>query len=242
MNQNLSEMKTVLLIESDAATSRNIQLVLEKEGFRLLTADGVRLALPLIQAESPDLIVLDLVSRETEGPALCRELRNWCREPILTLSSRLDEQLLVDVLDAGADAYLTLPVKPNLLGARVRALLRAQAERSQAQDVIRSGDLEIDIVQRRVFIAGEPVRLTRTELKILSFLARNQNRAVSAETILQAVWGPVRGTYRQSLRVHIGHIRRKIEEDPSNPRYLITHRGGRYSLRGETKKYKVRGR
>jgi two-component system KDP operon response regulator KdpE len=134
-----------------------------------------------------------------------------------------------------------MPFKPGELLARIRALLRSPST-PQIRDVIRSGDLEIDLTQRRVFIAGKGVRLTRTEFNILAYLARNHDRPVSTQAILEAVWGPVRGNYTQSLRVHIGHIRRKIEPDPSQPAYLLTHRGGRYQLSTSGRKFKAQGR
>jgi two-component system, OmpR family, KDP operon response regulator KdpE len=235
-------MKTILMIESDELACRFIQFLLQKEGFRVLRAADVRRALPVIQAEAPDLVFLDLTSREESGAAQCRELRNRYREPVLALSGRPEERLLIDVLDAGADAYVNMPFKPGELLARIRVLLRARSTKPQSHEVIRSGELEIDLTQRRVFVGGRAVRLTRTEFNIVSFLARNHEQAVSTQTILETVWGPARGDYTQSLRVHIGHIRRKIEPDPSRPRYLITHRGGRYRLSGTGKKFKVQGR
>jgi two-component system KDP operon response regulator KdpE len=234
MSQDLTSMKTVLIIESQQQASRFLRSLLQ-ESFRVLTAGDVRRALPVIQEESPDLIVVNLTSLGSSGPTFCRELRNWSSAPILAISNLPEERLIIEALDAGADGFVTLPLKPGELMARVRALLRWRGSRPQIHDIIRSGDLEIDLPQRRVLVAGKAVRLTRTEFNILAFLARNHERAVPTETILVNVWGPLRGNYTQSLRVHIGHIRRKIEPDPLHPRYLITHRGGRYRLSGVAK-------
>ena len=231
MTQDSPRMKTVLIIESEQA-STFMQFLLRKENFRVSTAGDVRRALPVIQAEAPDLVVLDLTSRRSTASIQCRELRNWSSAAILAVSNLPEERLIIEVLDAGADGFISLPVKPGELLARIRALLRWHANPRQSQDIIRSGDLEIDLTQRRICIGGKTVRLTRTEFNIVAFLARNHDHAVSTETILETVWGPMRGDYTQSLRVHIGHIRRKIEPDPSRPQYLITHRGGRYRLRG----------
>jgi two-component system KDP operon response regulator KdpE len=242
MSEGLAKMKTILILESDELACRFIHFMLQKEGFHVLRAAGVRREPPLTHSGTPDLVILDLTAREGEGPALCRELRDWYRGLVLALSGRLDEQIAIDVLDAGADTYVNVPFKPGELLARIRALLRWGAARPQPQDVIRSGDLEIDLTQRRVFVAGQAARLTRTEFNILAFLARTLDRPVSTQAILETVWGPAHGDYTQSLRVHIGHIRRKIEPDPSRPRYLITHRGGNYRLSSSGKKYKVQGR
>lgn len=242
MTDDLAEMNTILILESDKLACRFIHFMLQKEGFRVLRAPDVHGALPLIQAEAPHLVIVDLTSRETQGSTMCRELRSWYSQPVLVLSTRLEEQLAIDVLDAGADIYVNMPFKPAELLARIRALLRSPSPKPQILDVIRSGDLEIDFTQRRVFISGKGVRLTRTEFLILAFLARNHDHPVSIQAILEAVWGPVRGDYMQSLRVHIGHIRRKIEPDPSQPTYLLTRRGGRYQLSTTGRKFKVQGR
>lgn len=242
MTEDLAEMNTILILESDKLACRFIHFMLQKEGFRVLRAPDVHRALPLIQSEAPRLVIVDLTSREAQGTTVCRELRGWYSQPMLVLSTRLEEQLAIDVLDAGADIYVNMPFKPAELLARIRALLRSPSPTPAILDVIRSGDLEIDLTQRRVFVAGKGVRLTRTEFNILAFLARNHDRPVTTQAILEAVWGPVRGDYTQSLRVHIGHIRRKIEPDPSQPAYLLTHRGGRYQLSTTGRKFKVQGR
>jgi DNA-binding response OmpR family regulator len=235
MNQDQTPLKTVLIIESDELASSLLQFVLQKENFRVLSEPDARRALPVVQAESPDLVVVDLSARQSSGARICRELRNWLSAPLLAVCEQPAEHLIVEVLDAGADGFVTLPLKPGEMLARIRALLRWRASQPQSQDVIRSGELKIDLTQRRVFVNGKAVRLTRTEFNVLAFLARNHSRAVSMETILENVWGPMRGDYTQSLRVHIGHIRRKIEPDPTNPRYLVTHRGGSYRLSGVVK-------
>jgi len=241
MTEDLAAMKTILILESDELACRFLHFLLQKQGYRVLRAADLRRALPVMQAEAPQLVIVDLTSREERGAALCRDLRNSYAEPVLALSSRPEEQLAIDVLDAGADTYVNMPFKPGELLARIRALLRSRSK-PQSQDLIRIGDLELDLTQRRVLVAGRAVRLTRTEFNVLSFLARNHDRAISTQEILETVWGPVRGDYTQSLRVHIGHIRRKIEPDASRPRYLVTHRGGRYRLSGTGGKFKVQGR
>ena len=239
MTEDFAVTKTILILESDELACRFIHFMLQREGFRVLRAADLSHGLPVIQAEAPHLVMLDLTSREAQGTTLCRELRNWYSGALLALSGRSEEQLVIDVLDAGADTYVNIPFKAGELLARVRALLRSHFVKPQSRDVIRSGELEIDLTQRRLFVVGKAVRLTRTEFNILAYLARNHDRPVSTEAILDTVWGPLRGDFTQSLRVHIGHIRRKIESDPTRPRYLVTHRGGCYRLTGTVKKSKA---
>jgi two-component system KDP operon response regulator KdpE len=230
MTQDLSLTRTILIVESDKATCGFIQFLLQRENYRVLTATDLRRVLPLVRSEAPDLVILDLTARKEGELEICRELRTWYSETILVFCGRREEQFLIDLLDAGADAYVTPPFEPDVLLARIRALLRGQPAKSPDESVIRSGDLEIDLTRRRVIVMGRPAKLTRTEFNILSYLARHQDRPVTTQMILENVWGPVRGDYTQSLRVHIGHIRRKIEPDPSQPRYLLTERGGSYRL------------
>ncbi len=242
MTEDLAAIKTIMILESDELACRFIHFMLQREGFRVQRAASLQDAEPLMYAETPQLVMLDLTGREAGGTAMCRELRNSYDGPILALSGGSHEQLVIDVLDAGADTYVNIPFKAGELLARIRALLRSRAAKPQRPDVIRSGEIEIDLTQRRLLVAGKAVRLTRTEFNIVSFLARNHDRPVSTEAILETVWGPTRGDFTQSLRVHIGHIRRKIEPDPAQPRYLLTQRGGRYRLSGTGKKLKAQGR
>jgi two-component system, OmpR family, KDP operon response regulator KdpE len=242
MTEDLAVTKTILILESDELACRFIHFMLQREGFRVLRTAVHRREQPVMPAEMPDLVVLDLTSREAAGAALCRELRSWYSDPILALSSRSEEHFVIEILDAGADTYVNIPFKAGELMARVRALLRSNSDKPRSQDVIRSGEIEIDLTQRRLVVAGNTVRLTRTEFNILACLARSHDRPVSTEFILETVWGPMRGDFTQSLRVHIGHIRRKIEPDPERPRYLFTHRGGRYRLTGTVNKSKAQGR
>jgi two-component system, OmpR family, KDP operon response regulator KdpE len=228
MTQELSQMKTVLLFERDDAVCGLIESILKSADYQLVITHDDGSALSLAQTEAPDLMILDLTQEPEDGLQLCRSLRAWYGEPILVLTNQAEEEFVISLLDAGADAYITMPIKPAELLARLRAMLRVRPMRLQNRQIVRSGELEVDLGARSIRIDGKEVRLTRTEFNILAFLARHQGRAVSMQMILENVWGPIRGDYTQSLRVHIGHIRHKIERNPSRPRYLMTERGGRY--------------
>jgi two-component system KDP operon response regulator KdpE len=144
------------------------------------------------------------------------------------LSGNGDESTIVQVLDRGADDYLTKPFRSGELLARMRALLRRASTQPERSSVVVAGELSIDLAKRKVLRDGNEIRLTRTEFDIVAFLGRNLDRVVTAEMILRQVWGPHHGEYAQTLRVHIGHIRRKIERDPAKPDYVLTQAGVGY--------------
>ncbi len=160
-------------------------------------------------------------------------MRPQANAPILALSTDTSEGALVAALDAGADDFMSQPLRENELRARVNALVRRGRNRSSRSDLIVCDELTIDVDKRRVSLAGQDVRLTRTEFEILLFLAQNRGNVLAQETILSQVWGPHHGEYVQTLRVHIGHIRRKVERDSSTPRYVLTESGVGYLFRAE---------
>lgn len=220
----------ILAVDDDQATLRLIRVVFERHGYRvtgsLLGRDGLALA----AQEPPRAIILDLSLPDIPGLEVCRRLRDWFRGPILVLSGRGEEHIVVEALDLGADDYLKKPFRPLELVARLRALERRTSERTTSTAVIRSGELELNLAQRHVFKAGKRVLLTRTEFDILSLLALEQGRVVPWETLAERLWGDRGQDYTQTLRVHIGNIRKKIESKPSEPRYLRTVTGFGYIL------------
>jgi two-component system KDP operon response regulator KdpE len=160
-----------------------------------------------------------------DGVELCRSIRERHAYPILAVAETSDEQALVRALDEGADDVLCKPLRADELRARVRVLLRRSRTAEIGASQIVCGPLHIDGARRKVTLGGEPVSLTRTEFDILLFLAVRRDAVQSQETILRAVWGVHHGQYVQTLRVHVGHIRQKIEADPSRPRYILTEPG-----------------
>jgi len=171
------------------------------------------------------MVILDLSMPGMGGLDACKELRAWYAGPILVLSVRSGDADKISALDLGADDYLTKPFSAGELLARVRALLRRASGVPASPPVISAGEIEIDIAQRRVTRAGEELDLTRTEFDILAYLAQNADRVVTSKMILEHVWGPEYGEDTQTLRVHISHLRRKIEPHPSVPRYILTEPG-----------------
>jgi two-component system KDP operon response regulator KdpE len=169
--------------------------------------------------------MLCLQVADMDGAELCRSIRERYSYPILAVSTTRDERVLIRALDEGADDVLAKPLRTDELKARIRALLRRSRSAEITAPQIACGALRIDGARRKVTVDKQPVSLTRTEFDILLFLAVRRGVVQSQETILRAVWGLHHGEYVQTLRVHIGHIRQKIERDPSRPRYVLTEPG-----------------
>ena len=174
--------------------------------------------------------MLDLVLPDGEGVEACREVRQWSRLPIVVLSAVGDEHEKVRALDAGADDYVTKPFGTDELLARLRAVLRRSVQET-GSSVIEIGELAIDLADRRVTRAGSEVHLTPVEFELVRVLSQHQGRLETHRQLLQEVWGPGYGEETHYLRVHVAHIRGKLEADPSGPRYLVTEPGVGYRLR-----------
>lgn len=205
-----SHTRTVLLVDDDASILQLLKATLLREKYNVLLAQGGKAGLEAATQGSPHLVILDLSLPDMEGLEVCRRLRTWYRAPILILSGRSDEEVIVEALDSGADDYLVKPFRPRELTARTRALLRRFSEAPAHQASLRAGDLEVNLASRRAFVSRREIRLTRTEFDVLACLVRNRDCVVTVKMLLDEVWGPWHGNYAQTLRVHIGHIRRKI--------------------------------
>jgi two-component system KDP operon response regulator KdpE len=216
---------SILVVDDEAQIRRALGSILSTRGYKAIFASDGSEGLELAIDQSPDLVILDLAMPGMGGLEVCRELRTWCTAPILVLSVRGSEADKVAALDIGADDYVTKPFSAGELLARVRALLRRASGQTASRPVITAGELEIDIAQRRVRRAGEEIELTRIEFDILAHLAQNADCVVTSKMILEKVWGPEYGEDTQALRVHISHLRKKIEPHPAVPRYILTEPG-----------------
>ena len=222
------ESTKILVVDDDPAVLRLVRTILQKAAFRVLVAKDDREGLDRVIEHSPQLIILDLSLPGRSGLDMCRELRTWYKGPILILSGHGEEGVIVSALDLGADDYITKPFRAGELLARVRALLRRVAKQPVPGAVRRIGELELNLARRRLTRKGVEISLTRTEFDIVACLIENLDCVVTSKMILETVWGPHHGEYNQTLRVHIGHIRKKIEPDPSRPRYVLTEPGVGY--------------
>ena len=220
----------VLVVDDEEQIRRALKSILSTRGYALAMAATAEEALVKAIDAPPDLVILDLALPDRSGIEVCRELRTWMTAPILILSVRANEADKIQALDEGADDYLTKPFSAGELLARIRALLRRAAALTSPPPLVTAGALEIDIARRRVTLAGEEVPLTPTEFDILAFLARNAGLVVTQRMILEQVWGPEWVEDSQTLRVHVSNLRKKIEQRPGGPRYIITEPGVGFRL------------
>ncbi len=219
----------VLVVDDESQIVRGLTIILRSAGYSVQAARTRAEALAALAARPPDVLVLDLVLPDGHGVEVCREIRRWSRLPILVLSAVGDEREKVRALDAGADDYLTKPFGSDELLARLRAVLRRSAQ-EVGSPRLSIGELVVDLLDRRVSYGGREVRLTPIEFDLLRVLAQHQGRLVTHRQLLREVWGPAYGEETHYLRVHVAHIRAKLELDPSRPRYLITEPGVGYRL------------
>ncbi len=221
--------QTVLLVEDDAQIRRFLQQSMAHEGF--VVREATTLTAGLIDAGTarPDLVVLDLSLPDGDGKQFVQELRSWTQTPVLVLSARSAESEKIAALEAGADDYLTKPFSTGELLARVRALLRrAAVTREGEAATVRFGDVVVDRSRRLVTRGGQPLHLTGIEYRILLCLLANADRVVTQRHLLTEVWGHAyleRGHY---LRIHISHLRQKLEQDSARPRFILTETGVGY--------------
>jgi two-component system, OmpR family, KDP operon response regulator KdpE len=220
----------VLVVDDEPQIVRGLKIVLRGAGYAVETAATKAEALAALALRPPDALVLDLVLPDGRGVDLCTELRAWSQLPILVVSAVGDEHEKVRALDAGADDYVTKPFGTDELLARLRAVLRRSVEVG-ASPRIEIGELTIDLADRSVTRAGDEIHLTPIEFDLLRVLAQHQGRLVTHRQLLRDVWGPEYGQETHYLRVHLAHIRAKLEPDRSRPRYIVTEPGVGYRLK-----------
>jgi len=225
-----SPRQRVLVVDDEPQIVRGLKIVLRGAGYAVEAAGTKAEALAALASRPPDALVLDLVLPDGEGVEVCEQVRRWSGLPILVLSAVGDEREKVRALDAGADDYVTKPFGTDELLARLRAVLRRSVDVG-AVPQLKIGELVIDVLDRQVMRAGEEVHLTRIEFDLLSVLAQHHGRLVTHRQLLHEVWGPEYGEETHYLRVHVAHIRAKLEADPARPRYLVTEPGVGYRLR-----------
>ena len=224
MATSVEHEQRVLVVDDEPQIRRALESILGVRGYAVTCVATGEEALKALRAQIPDLLVLDLSLPGMSGLDVCKAVRARWPVPILVLSVRDTDRDKVAALDLGADDYLTKPFSAAELLARIRALLRRSAGPT-AGGVVESGDLEVDLPRRQVRVRGEEVHLTRTEFDILATLVEGAGAVVTSRAILTRVWGPEWGSDIALLRVHVCHLRKKIEPDPSVPRFIVTEPG-----------------
>ncbi len=228
--------QTLLVIEDEEPIRRFLRASLTAEGYHVEEAETGGKALMIARSESPDAVILDLGLPDMHGFEVLKQLREWLQVPVIVLSAAGREQDKVTALDNGADDYLTKPFGVKELLARIRVGLRNRTQKSmsaEAKSVITIGELVVDHVKRRAFMAGQALRLTPTEYKLLALMATHAGRVLTHRFLLTEIWGADQADEVQYLRVFMAGLRRKIEADPAQPRYLLTEPGVGYRMAEE---------
>jgi len=230
----MSDLSTcVLVVEDEPQMRKFIRASLHSRGYRVLEAERAVDAILQITSRNPELVLLDLGLPDVDGITLTKQLREWSRVPIIVLSARGREDDKVAALDAGADDYLTKPFGVNELLARMRVALKhahAAGETLQPQ-ILTLGEVNLDLTRREVFRAGRPLHLTPIEYKLFVLLAQNAGKVLTHTQILKQVWGPAYANQTHYVRVHMAELRKKVEDNPSRPKLLVTEPGVGYRLR-----------
>lgn len=221
---------TALLVEDEPQIRRFVRAALEQEGWQVHETAELKRALIDAGTRRPDLVVLDLGLPDGDGVDFISEVRAWSGMPIIVLSARDAEQAKIRALDAGADDYLTKPFGTGELLARIRATLRRQRQPQAADSLVRFGEVAVDLAGRIVTKNGVRVHLTPLEFKLLSVLAANAGKVMTNPQLLRAVWGPSNAENGHYLRIYMGHLRHKLEDEPAQPRHLITETAVGYRL------------
>jgi len=218
----------VLVVDDEPQILRALGTTLRGAGYTVDTAANAADALTAAAANPPEAVIVDLILPDGNGTEVTRELRTWTDAPVIVLSAVGEEHEKIAALDAGADDYVTKPFSVDELLARLRAVMRRSPG---GQDpIIDVGDLRVDVANRVVTVAGKRVKLSPHEFDLLRVLAQNRGKLLTHRTLLRDVWGPAYQVEAHYLHVYVSHLRRKIEPDPSSPRYLLTEAGAGYRL------------
>ncbi len=218
-----------LLVEDEPHIRRFVRGALEQEGWQVHEAATLQRGLVEAGTRKPDLVILDLGLPDGDGVDFIGDLRAWSAVPVIVLSARVDEEEKIRALDRGADDYLTKPFGVGELLARVRASRRRQRGAATGGDgKVSFGDVEVDVQNRSVTKAGKAVRLTPTEHRLLAALVANPGKVMTTPQLLRTVWGPNQADNAHYLRIYMGHLRHKLEDNPAQPRFMVTETGVGY--------------
>jgi two-component system, OmpR family, KDP operon response regulator KdpE len=235
MTDIASHTTSILVIDDEVQIRRLLALTLKAHGYAVVEAETGEDGILQAAMRHPDLIVLDLGLPDMDGSEALKQIRAWSTVPVLILSVRNDEEEKVRLLDAGADDYVTKPFSTSEFLARVRVALRhtATVGQNEQQSVFQAGALCVDVAARTVKLRGQAVKLTTTEYKILQLFIKHAGKVLTHTHILREIWGPSYTEESQYLRVYVAQLRRKLEENPAEPRLILTESGVGYRLNTE---------
>lgn len=220
----------ILIVEDEKEIRRFVRTALESEGLRVFESETLQRGLIEAATRKPDLVILDLGLPDGDGLDYIRDLRQWSAMPVIVLSARSSEDDKIAALDAGADDYLSKPFGIGELLARVRVALRRHGSGTQENSVVSFADISVDLVNRIVLRGGEDLHLTPIEFRLLAELLAHAGKVLTQRQLLSRVWGPNHVEHSHYLRIYMGHLRQKLEQDPTRPRHLLTETGVGYRL------------
>jgi two-component system KDP operon response regulator KdpE len=220
----------VVLIEDEPQIRRTLRAVLPEHGLTLHEAETGKQGLVEVATRKADVVILDLGLPDMDGVEVVKRLREWTPVPVVILSARAQEQDKIAALDAGADDYVTKPFSIGELLARLRVALRHATAGTQGEQVFEAGPMRVDLAARRIQIDGREVHLTPIEYRLLTTLVRHAGKVMTHRQLLKEVWGPSHVEHAHYLRIYMAQLRRKLEEDPTQPRFLLTEPGVGYRL------------
>ena len=226
----MSQSATILVIDDEPQIRKFLRISLVSQGYTVLEAATGADGLSQAALRQPDLLVLDLGLPDMDGQHVPREFREWSGAPVLVLSVRASEAQKVQALDGGANDYVTKPFGIQEFLARIRALLRQAPAGETRESALVLGPLTVDLAFRRVLLDGIEVALTRKEYAVLAQLARHPGRVITQQQLLKDIWGPTHTENSHYLRIVVGHLRQKLADDPTRPRFIVTEAGVGYRL------------
>lgn len=218
-------MINILIVEDEQAIIRFVRAALEADGLRVHEAQTMQRGLLEAATRKPDAIILDLGLPDGDGLDFIRDLRQWSQTPIIVLSARTEEQDKIAALDAGADDYLSKPFGIGELQARLRVALRRHGGGNQSDPLVTFSDVRVDLAARRIQRGEEEIHLTPIEFRLLAVLIGHHGKVLTQRQLLREVWGPNAVEHSHYLRIYMGHLRQKLENDPARPRHFITETG-----------------
>lgn len=218
-------MTSVLIVEDEKEIRRFLRVALESEALRVYDSETLQRGLIEAATRKPDLVILDLGLPDGDGIDFIRDFRQWSSVPVIVLSARSEEQAKIVALDAGADDFLTKPFGVGELLARVRVALRRQNGQQAPNAVVQFSQVQVDLAAHQIVRNGETLHLTPTEFRLLALLINNPGKVLTQRQLLSHVWGPNAVEHSHYLRIYMGHLRQKLEQDPARPAHLLTETG-----------------